>query len=58
MIERTNHNEIAFVCDECGEVEQTGSHIIEPAWEEVKQVGWHCEKDGFIWRHFCKDCAE
>lgn len=57
MIERTNHNEILFVCDDCGDSEQTGHKTIELAWEEIKQAGWRREKDGFIWQHFCKDCA-
>jgi hypothetical protein len=57
MIERSNHNEVIFVCDGCADEEQTGTTSIKHAWEEIKEIGWRREKDGFNWEHFCKDCS-
>lgn len=56
MIEKTNHNEIMFVCDGCGEAEQTGSTDFQEALAEVKQAGWIAKKENNEWQHFCKDC--
>lgn len=56
-IERhADYNVIAFVCDDCGEVEQTDSQDFFEAWEEVKQVGWIARKEDDGWQHLCKDC--
>ena len=56
-IERNNHDEIAMVCDGCGEVEQTEHTDFFPALAEVKQVGWRAKWIDESWQHFCKDCA-
>lgn len=56
MIERSNHNEIMFVCDGCGEAEQTGSKEFTEALAEVKQAGWVARKEDDEWQHLCGDC--
>lgn len=55
-IERNNYNVICFVCDDCGEAEQTDAENFFDAWDEVKQVGWTAKMGDDGWQHFCKDC--
>lgn len=52
-----DYNVIAFVCDECGDAEQTDSQDFFEAWHEIKQIGWTARKVDNNWVHFCKDCS-
>lgn len=57
MIERSNHNEIMFVCDECGEEEQLGTTRFDEAWEQIKALGWIAKPEGVgEFTHLCGDC--
>jgi hypothetical protein len=55
-MERDNYNKIQFVCDECGEVEQTWTKDFDEALEVVKQMQWIARRDDDGWQHFCGDC--
>lgn len=48
---------IVYICDECGEeFEATAGLELKAAWEEAKDVGWRCWKDGDEWKHKCEEC--
>jgi hypothetical protein len=48
---------IAFVCDNCTEVDETHCYDFASATLKMKSHGWQARKVGEEWQHFCHDCA-
>lgn len=48
---------IAFICDECGEIDETHCEGFHGALAKVKSHGWAVRKVGDEWQHFCRDCG-
>ncbi len=48
---------ITYICDECGdEFEANEGDDFRQAWEDAKDAGWVCYKDGDTWKHKCDEC--
>ena len=48
---------ITFVCDDCGEEEETGTDDFSRARDHIRSLGWVTRKDGDEWLNFCGECA-
>lgn len=48
---------IRFVCDDCGDVDETHCENFNGALAKVKSHDWKVRKDGDEWTHLCPDCA-
>jgi hypothetical protein len=48
-----------FICDECGAyAEGVGFEEFRDRWNQLKDDGWRCTKEGSRWRHFCPSCVQ
>lgn len=57
-IERPHFNgPISFVCDDCGEAEDTHCSFWNGANAKARSHGWKPIKAGDEWEHLCPDCA-
>lgn len=57
MLDRI-YGQIAFECDACGDVLETGEKEFGEAKAFLDAEGWRARKIGTDWIHRCPECAK
>lgn len=48
---------IVIECDDCDEVEETGTDDLRDALDHIETEGWTKKSVGHTWEHFCRSCS-